>query len=145
MELDKPGVFSGFTDTADISRYSDFSLAIHNLYFFTLKKNEFLILLLISSGFWMAFGDFLKYFQDLDICHISHDVDQDITFHGRWEDGLNAGGVQKADWKNFAKNPQCFIRLSDPDPIDPQGRSSAVVSLMQRRQPNSTAKGMNKV
>jgi hypothetical protein len=98
-----------------------------------------------DGGFWMAFGDFLKYFQDLDICHISHDVDQDITFHGRWEDGLNAGGVQKADWKNFAKNPQCFIRLSDPDPIDPQGRSSAVVSLMQRRQPNSTAKGMNKI
>ena len=93
----------------------------------------------------MAFGDFLKYFEDLDICHISHDIDQDITFHGRWEDGLNAGGVQKADWKNFAKNPQCFIRLSDPDPIDPQGRSAAVVSLMQRRQPNSRAKGMNKV
>ena len=99
----------------------------------------------LFAGFWMAFGDFLKYFQDLDICHISHDVDQDITFHGRWEDGLNAGGVQKADWKNFAKNPQCFIRLSDSDPIDPQGRSSAVVSLMQRRQPNSRAKGMNKV
>ena len=27
MELDKPGGLSGFTDTADISRYSDFSLA----------------------------------------------------------------------------------------------------------------------
>ena len=40
--------------------------------------------------------------------------------------GLNAGGVQKSDWKNFAKNPQCFIRLSDNDPIDPAGRSSAI-------------------
>jgi len=93
----------------------------------------------------MAYGDFLKYFEDIDICHISHDVDQDITFHGRWEDGLNAGGVQKADWKNFARNPQCFIRLSDPDPIDNQGRSAAVISLMQRRQPDSRAKGMNKI
>ena len=92
-----------------------------------------------------AFSDFLKYFQELDICHISHDIDQDITFHGRWEVGLNAGGVQKADWKNFAKNPQCFIRLSDNDPIDPAGRSSAIVSLMQRRQPISRAKGMNKI
>lgn len=98
-----------------------------------------------DGGFWMAYGDFLKYFEDIDICHISHDVDQDITFHGRWENGLNAGGVQKADWKNFARNPQCFIRLSDPDPIDNQGRSAAVVSLMQRRQPDSRAKGMNKI
>ena len=98
-----------------------------------------------DGGFWMAYGDFLKYFEDIDICHISHDVDQDITFHGRWEDGLNAGGVQKADWKNFARNPQCFIRLSDPDPIDNQGRSAAVISLMQRRQPDSRAKGMNKI
>ena len=27
VELDKPGGLSGFTDTADISSYSDFSLA----------------------------------------------------------------------------------------------------------------------
>ena len=58
-------------------------------------------------------------FQTLDICHISHTVDQEITFHGRWETGLNAGGVQKADFKNYAKNPQCFVKLSDPDPRDP--------------------------
>ena len=43
----------------------------------------------------------------------------EITFHGRWETGLNAGGVQKADFKNYAKNPQCFVKLSDPDPRDP--------------------------
>ena len=30
MELDKPGGNSGFTHTADISRYSDFSLATHS-------------------------------------------------------------------------------------------------------------------
>lgn len=98
-----------------------------------------------DGGFWMAYGDFLKYFSNLDMCHISHDVDQDITFHGRWEKGLNAGGVQKGDWKNFAKNPQCFIRLTDRDPMDAEGRSAAIISLMQRRQPDSRAKGMNKI
>jgi len=86
----------------------------------------------------MAYGDFLKYFQvrknttiqttkfmnlktlqTLDICHINHSVDQEITFHGRWENGLNAGGVQKGDFRNYAKNPQCFIKLTDPDPRDP--------------------------
>ncbi len=82
----------------------------------------------------------------MDICHLSHDVDQVITFHGRWEVGLNAGGVQRADFKNFARNPQCFIRLGDPDPTDDGGnRCSAVISLMQRREPKSRAKGLNKV
>ncbi len=107
----------------------------------------------------------LSSLQTLDICHLSHDVDQVITFHGRWEEGLNAGGVQRADFRNFAKNPQCFIRLGDPvrqygysnfpqifkyeifslqDPSDPERRCSAVISLMQRREPKSRAKGLNK-
>lgn len=98
-----------------------------------------------DGGFWMAYGDFLKYFKTVDICHLNHEVDQDITFHGRWEVGLNAGGVQKGDFKNYSKNPQCFIRLNDSDPSDPDGRCSAVISLMQRREPKSRAKGLNQV
>jgi len=98
-----------------------------------------------DGGFWMAYADFLKYFHAIDICHISTDVDQDVTFHGRWEKGLNAGGVQRGDFKNFARNPQCFIRLSEPDPRDAEGRSAAIISLMQRRQPQSRAKGTNKI
>ena len=58
---------------------------------------------------------------------------------------MNAGGVQRGDFKNFSKNPQCFIRLSDSDPRDVEGRSAAIVSLMQRRQPQSRAKGTNKI
>ena len=84
-------------------------------------------------------------FQTLDICHLNHESDQVVAFHGRWEVGLNAGGVQKGDFRNFAKNPQCFIRLADPDPSDPEGKCSAIISLMQRREPKSRAKGMNKV
>ena len=86
-----------------------------------------------------------RFFQTLDICHLNHEVDQDVTFHGRWEVGLNAGGVQKADFRNYSKNPQCFVRLNDPDPSDPEGRCSAIISLMQRREPKSRAKGLNKV
>jgi hypothetical protein len=85
------------------------------------------------------------YLQTLDICHLSQDVDHVITFHGRWEVGLNAGGVQKADFRNFAKNPQCFIGLKEVDSSHPDAACSAVISLMQRREPKSRAKGLNKV
>ena len=43
-------------------------------------------------------------------------MDKEVVFNGRWEVGLNAGGVQKGDFKNYAKNPQCFIELRSPNP-----------------------------
>ena len=62
------------------------------------------------------FQDFLKYFDTIDFCHINSEVDKEVVFNGRWEVGLNAGGVQKGDFKNYAKNPQCFIELRSPNP-----------------------------
>ena len=72
-------------------------------------------------------------------------MDKEVVFNGRWEVGLNAGGVQKGDFKNYAKNPQCFIELRSPNPQDPERLCSAVISLMQRRRPASKVKGVNKV
>ena len=68
-----------------------------------------------------------------------------MVFNGRWEVGLNAGGVQKGDFKNYAKNPQCFIELRSPNPEDPERFCNAVISLMQRRRQSSKVKGVNKV
>lgn len=62
------------------------------------------------------------------------ELDREVVFNGRWEVGLNAGGVQKGDFKNYAKNPQCFIELKSPNREDPESLCSAVISLMQRRQ-----------
>ena len=98
-----------------------------------------------DGGFWIGFQDFLKYFDTIDFCHINHEVDKEVVFNGRWEVGLNAGGVQKGDFKNYAKNPQCFIELRSPNPQDPERLCSAVISLMQRRRPASKVKGVNKV
>ena len=114
-----------------------------------------------DGGFWIGFQDFLKYFDTIDFCHINTDVDREVVFNGRWEVGLNAGGVQKGDWANYARNPQCFIKLRSPNRSrgrtriinslelitreDPEGLCSAVISLMQRRQPSSKVKGVNKV
>jgi calpain len=98
-----------------------------------------------DGGFWIGFQDFLKYFDTIDFCHINTDVDREVVFNGRWEVALNAGGVQKGDWTNYARNPQCFIKLRSPNREDPEGLCSAVISLMQRRQPSSKVKGVNKV
>ena len=98
-----------------------------------------------DGGFWIGFQDFLKYFDSIDFCHINTDIDRDVVFNGRWEVDLNAGGVQKGDFKNYAKNPQCFIELRSPNPQDPEKLCSAVVSLMQRRQTASKVKGVNKI
>ena len=68
-----------------------------------------------DGGFWIGFQDFLKYFDTIDFCHINTDVDREVVFNGRWEVGLNAGGVQKGDWTNYARNPQCFIKLRSPN------------------------------
>ena len=98
-----------------------------------------------DGGFWIGFQDFLKYFDTVDFCHINKELDREVVFNGRWEVGLNAGGVQKGDFKNYAKNPQCFIELKSPNREDPESLCSAVISLMQRRQQASKVKGVNKI
>lgn len=97
-----------------------------------------------DGGFWIGFQDFLKYFDTIDFCHVNKSEDREVVFNGRWEVGLNAGGVQKGDFKNYAKNPQCFIELKSPNLEDPENLCSAVISLMQRRRPGSKVKGVNK-
>ena len=98
-----------------------------------------------DGGFWVGFQDFLKYFDTIDFCHINKEADREVVFNGRWEVGLNAGGVQKGDFKNYAKNPQCFIELKSANKDDPEALCSAVISLMQRRQQASKVKGVNKI
>ena len=94
-----------------------------------------------DGGFWIGFQDFLKYFDTIDFCHINTDVDREVVFNGRWEVGLNAGGVQKGDWANYARNPQCFIKLRSPNRFFTLQDMLSNIDLCQRGPGGSVQRG----
>lgn len=99
-----------------------------------------------DGEFWMSFKDFLKHFDDLDICHLSPDAykfDDDESeiscekewilnsFEGEWVTGVSAGGCQNyAD--SFHSNPQYIMTLQDPDEDDDDENCTVIISLMQK-------------
>nr|XP_042710096.1 calpain-12 [Chrysemys picta bellii] len=97
-----------------------------------------------DGEFWMEINDFVKYFDDLQICSLSPDsLFSDKTaswkvtaFHGRWISGYNAGGCDKKR-ENMLKNPQFHVRLREADEYDlkeqhPDPKCTLLVSLIQK-------------
>ncbi|XP_034648609.1 calpain-12-like [Trachemys scripta elegans] len=97
-----------------------------------------------DGEFWMEMNDFVKYFDDLQICSLSPDsLFSDKTaswkvtaFHGRWISGYNAGGYDKKRENTF-KNPQFHVRLREADEYDlkeqhPDPKCTLLVSLIQK-------------
>ena len=114
------------------------------------KKND--------GEFFMAFGDFLRYFGELEVVHVRPDsmvVDGMRTkrwdvfhFSSKWE-GETAGGCGNdsiGEWTiestypffksffsdSFLRNPHFIFDLEDPDPRDREPECSAIVSLAQK-------------
>jgi len=95
-----------------------------------------------DGEFCMRFDtDFLKYFDNIGLCRLcpqpfqtSNDLTisqpRVINMKGCW-DKSNAGGCGNDSMKNFAKNPQIFFNLRDPDPFDDQNRCPVTVCLTQ--------------
>lgn len=99
-----------------------------------------------DGEFWMSFQDFLKYFDDLDICHLSpeslemDDAESEKSyekewilnsFEGEWVAGISAGGCRNyAD--SFPSNPQFIMTLQDPDEDDDEKNCTVIISLMQK-------------
>lgn len=101
-----------------------------------------------SDGeFWMSFEDFLKNWDELEMCHltiesfsvealkVTHYNDNLIwnckSYHSRWIPGLSAGGCG-TDPAKFWKNPQFYIKLNHVDENDKENKATTVISLMQK-------------
>ncbi|XP_053122949.1 calpain-12 isoform X2 [Hemicordylus capensis] len=97
-----------------------------------------------DGEFWMQLVDFIRYFDGLEICHLSADaLDEEGTpsswdikyFQGNWTKGLNAGGMQNNYWKDtFWMNPQLHVSLQEPDEDAKKKNPTCtlIVSLMQK-------------
>ncbi|XP_059096640.1 calpain-9-like isoform X3 [Tigriopus californicus] len=100
-----------------------------------------------DGEFYMSFRDFLKYFGELEICHLTPEA-LDVgdnerkfdVFHflGEWKRNFSAGGCGNEGMNAFAMNPQFFINLSDPDPYDEETQCPMIVSLCQRQKTRKT-------
>ncbi|TSK67238.1 Calpain-2 catalytic subunit [Bagarius yarrelli] len=94
-----------------------------------------------DGEFWMAFTDFKKQYQRMEICNLTPDTLTSETvarwsYHlldGSWKVGSTAGGCKNfAD--TFCSNPQYVIKLeeTDDDPHDSKVGCSFLVGLMQK-------------
>jgi len=92
-----------------------------------------------DGEFWMSFKDFLKYFDQLEICNLSPDaLDMEnnfrwevTTFPGEWVAGASAGGCRN-NISTFADNPQFLVQLDDPDEDDADEKCTIIINLMQK-------------
>jgi len=109
-------------------------------------KKELAIRFKDDGEFYISFDDFLKYFGQVQLCHLTLDPLDQITgekkfdlflFHGAWH-GITAGGCGNDGYKAFSNNPQYFITLNDPDPNDDEANCHVIISLAQKIQTRKT-------
>lgn len=106
-----------------------------------------------DGEWWMSYKDFVKYFDQLEICHVSPEVmagcECDTAlwhvnqFDGEWIGGETAGGCRNY-LETFVHNPQFFVTLSVPDNEEEDDLCTLIISLMQkgRRQLRHEGVGM---
>lgn len=105
-----------------------------------------------DGEWWMSYKDFVKHFDQLEICNVSPEIMEECEhdsaiwhvnqFDGEWIGGETAGGCRNY-LESFVHNPQFFVTLSVPDD-DEDNLCTLIVSLMQkgRRQLKHEGVGM---
>ncbi|XP_065200380.1 calpain-A isoform X2 [Planococcus citri] len=96
-----------------------------------------------DGEFWMAFQDFVKRFDRLEVCLINPDTLPDelkgecnkrwemSVFEGEWTRGVSAGGCRNY-LETFHYNPQYRITLDDIDEEDEENKCTVIIALMQK-------------
>ena len=92
-----------------------------------------------DGEFWMSLKDFMKHFNQFEICNLSPDSLEssnpfrwEITaYHGQWVRGYSAGGCRNY-LNTFSSNPQYMVTLVDPDEDDEEDKCTMIVNLMQK-------------
>ncbi|CAL8110373.1 unnamed protein product [Orchesella dallaii] len=105
-----------------------------------------------DGEFWMCYEDFLRYFNQLEICNIGPDVLDELekikchkqdefiqqkgrwvmnVYNGSWVKGITAGGCRNFV-ATFGMNPQFLVNLVDADEDDSDNKCTLIVALMQK-------------
>uniref|UniRef100_A0A182WD05 Calpain catalytic domain-containing protein n=1 Tax=Anopheles minimus TaxID=112268 RepID=A0A182WD05_9DIPT len=105
----------------------------------------------VDGEFWMSFPDFRKYFDRIEMCHLSPDCPialqesrfawRQSAYEGEWVLGSTAGGCRNYP-DTFWHNPQYVIRLDDPDADDADNLCTMIVSLIQKNRRSKRNKGI---
>lgn len=81
-----------------------------------------------SDGeFFMLYPDFLKYFDVVEICHISPNIIVDEIRDFKWIESTYDGR-----WTSGEGNEQIIVQLVDPDEDDDEDHCTMIVALMQK-------------
>uniref|UniRef100_A0A671S5F0 Si:ch211-202f3.3 n=1 Tax=Sinocyclocheilus anshuiensis TaxID=1608454 RepID=A0A671S5F0_9TELE len=86
-----------------------------------------------NGEFWMSMNDFLKTFDNMDICCICPDFLEGKSachwiskyHHGSWVSGRRSQNT-------FCKNPQFWLRINEFDKACEQGQNNVLVTLIQK-------------
>ncbi|XP_069982093.1 calpain-A-like [Penaeus vannamei] len=99
----------------------------------------------LSDGeFWMSYDDFIEQFEEVSVCTIGPDFDNDGTvdhvgqvkaIKGEWVKGQTAGGSRN-DFEKFATNPQFLLTVEEPDDDDDDGCSMLIGVMQEHRRSN---------
>eukprot|EP00095_Tigriopus_kingsejongensis_P007616 maker-scaffold2030_size22264-snap-gene-0.8 protein:Tk07616 transcript:maker-scaffold2030_size22264-snap-gene-0.8-mRNA-1 annotation:"calpain-b-like isoform 2" len=96
-----------------------------------------------DGEFWMSYKDFMRYFDQIEICNLTPDSLEDsaafcdrprwevTSWEGVWLPGKSAGGCRNS-LDTFANNPQFLITVEDPDDTDGDDLCTIIISLMQK-------------